>query len=176
MEDKTKETVHSSIWSNIFNTPTEKSDLEKSLQAIPMFKELNKKDLSIVSKLINNRSYIAGEYIFSQGDPGLGLYIIRNGEVTIKRFTSDNEELLLATLLKGDFFGELALIDGEKRSASAVAKTDAKIAVIFKPDLDEFVDKYPQKGIKILKGVLQIITYRLRKMDDDFLEIKNNKK
>ncbi len=176
MEDKNRDTVHSSVWSNIFNTPTEKSDLEKSLQAIPMFKELNKKDLSIVSKLINNRSYIAGECIFSQGDPGLGLYIIRTGEVTITRFTSNNEELLLATLLKGDFFGELALIDGGKRSASAIAKTDTKIAVIFKPDLDEFIDKYPLKGIKILKGVLQIITYRLRKMDDDFLSVKNNKK
>ncbi len=176
MANKNGNVVHSSVWSNIFNTPTEKSDLEKSLQAIPMFKELSKKDLSLVSKLINNRSYIAGEYIFSQGDPGLGLYIIRNGEVTIKKFTSENEGLLLATLFKGDFFGELALIDGEKRSASAIAKTDTKIAVIFKPDLDEFIEKYPQKGIKILKGVLQIITYRLRKMDDDFLSIKEQQK
>ncbi len=68
------------------------------------------------------------------------------------------------------------MIDGEKRSASAIAKTDTKIAVIFKPDLDEFIEKYPQKGIKILKGVLQIITYRLRKMDDDFLSIKEQQK
>ena len=176
MENKNGNVVHSSVWSNIFNTPTEKSDLENSLQAIPMFKELSKKDISLVTKLINSRSYIAGEQIFTQGDPGLGLYIIRNGEVTIKKFTSESEGLHLATLFKGDFFGELALIDGEKRSASAIAKTDTKIAVIFKPDLDEFIEKYPQKGIKILKGVLQIITYRLRKMDDDFLSIKEQQK
>ncbi|MHB1687789.1 MAG: cyclic nucleotide-binding domain-containing protein [Ignavibacteriaceae bacterium] len=176
MEDKNEDIVHSSFWSNIFNAPTEKSDLEKTLRAIPIFKELNKKDLSLISKLINNRSYIAGEYIFYQGDPGLGLYLIRSGEVTIKQIHSDGEGLQLATLFKGDFFGELALIDGEKRSASAIAKTDTKVAVIFKPDLDEFIEKYPQKGIKILKGVLQIITYRLRKINDDFLSIQEQQK
>jgi len=172
MEDKSEEVIHSSFWSNLFNAPTEKSDVQKSLQSIPIFKELGKKDLTMITELIHYRNYLAGEYIFYQDDPGLGLYLIREGEVTIAKINSTGTNLPLANLSKDDFFGELALIDGEKRSATAIAKTDTKIAVIFKPDLDEFVEKYPTKGIKILKGILQIVTYRLRKLNDEFL--KNN--
>ncbi len=176
MEEKNEEVIHSSFWSNLFNAPTEKSDMLKSLQAIPIFKELSKKDLSLITELIHYRNYLAGEFIFYQDDPGLGLYLIREGEVTIAQVNSSGENLPLAYLFKGDFFGELALIDGEKRSATAIAKTDAKIAVIFKPDIDEFIEKYPSKGIKILKGILQIVTYRLRKINNEFLKINHSQK
>jgi SulP family sulfate permease len=79
--------------------------------------------------------------------------------------------LRFASFGKGDFFGELALVDGGKRNASAVAKTDAKLAVIFKPDLDNFIERHPKKGIKILQGITLIITTRLRKIDEEFLNL-----
>jgi CRP/FNR family cyclic AMP-dependent transcriptional regulator len=165
------EATHSGFWANLFKSPTEKADLEKSLLAIPPFKSLGKRDLEILSNLIHNRSYIAGEYIFSQGDPGIGLYIIREGEVTVQR-TDDNTILSLATFKKGDFFGELALVDGEKRSASAIANSDVRLAVIFKPDLDEYIEKYPKKGIKILQGITHIITIRLRHLNEQYYTLQ----
>lgn len=173
MEDVNNKTVHSSFWSNIFNIPTEKTDLQISLQSIPLFKSLSKKDLSLITNIIHSRSYLAGEYIFYQGDPGIGLYVIREGEVTIKRSDENNNEVELATFTKGDFFGELAMVDGEKRSASAVAKTDVRAAVIFKPDLDEFIVKYPKKGIKILYGISHIIASRLRLINEDYFTLQS---
>ena len=125
--------------------------------------------------IIHNRSYLSGEYIFYQGDPGIGLYIVREGEVRILREDESGNELYLATFLKGDFFGELALVDGEKRSASAIAKTDVRAAVIFKPDLDEFIEKYPKKGIKILNGISHIIANRLRSLNEEYILLQNNK-
>jgi CRP-like cAMP-binding protein len=81
---------------------------------------------------------------------------------------------ILATFSKGDFFGELALVDGEKRSASAIAKTECKVSVIFKPDLDEFIEKYPRKGIKILTGISSMIALRLRKLNEDYFDLQYN--
>jgi CRP/FNR family transcriptional regulator, cyclic AMP receptor protein len=167
---------HSSFWINFFNLPSEEDDLKKSLQLIPLFKEFNKRDLSSLISIIHNRTYVSGEYIFYKGDPGLGLYIIREGQVEIKRENSSGETKLLADYKKGDFFGELALVDGEKRPASAIAKSDCKVSIIFKPDLDEFIEKYPKKGIKILVGISNIIALRLRTLNEDYFNIQYNLK
>ena len=133
-------------------------------------------NISNLTRIIHNRNYLAGEYIFYQGDPGIGLYIIREGEVSISREGNENDKISLATFSKGDFFGELALIDGETRSASAIANTDARLAVIFKPDLDEFIDKYPKKGIKILVGIAHIVTVRLRTLNEEYFNLQNESK
>ncbi len=167
--------IHSSFWANVFKTPTDKSDLEKALLSIPLFEEFSSRDIALLYSIIHNRSYIAGEYIFYQGDPGIGLYIIREGEVIIQR-NVDGDIISLATCRKDDFFGELALVDGEKRSASAIAQTDTRLAVIFKPDLDEFIEKYPKKGIKILQGISKIIAVRLRKVNEDYIDLQSKLK
>jgi CRP-like cAMP-binding protein len=130
---------------------------------------------------MHNRNYLAGECIFFEGDPGMGIYIIRTGEVIIKRKIESGEYQFLASFSKGDFFGELALVDSEKRSASAIAKTDVNLSVIFKPELDEFIERFPKKGIKILQGITEIVVTRLRKLNDEnillqyMLKIKSEK-
>ena len=164
--------VHSNFWVNFFNTPTEEADLKKSLHSIPLFKELTKRDLSALMNILHNRTFVAGEYIFYKGDPGIGLYLIREGEVEMQRENSSGEIKILAVFNKGDFFGELALVDGEKRSASAIAKSSCKVSVIFKPDLDEFIEKYPRKGIKILTGISSIIALRLRSLNEDYFNLQ----
>ena len=172
MKDKT-EVIHSSFWANLFKPSAQKLDNEATLTTYPPFTELSRKDLAILSGVIHNRQYLAGEHIFTQGDPGIGLYIIREGEVEIQYADKGGQILRFAAFSKGDFFGELALVDGGKRNASAIAKTDVKLAVIFKPDLDNFIEKYPKKGIKILQGVTLIVTTRLRKLDEDFLNLES---
>lgn len=172
--NQNKKSINSSFWTNIFNTPTEKTDLANSLSAIPLFNSLSKRDLTNLINSIHDRNYLAGEFIFYQGDPGIGLYLIREGEISIVRQSDAGEKIELATFSKGDFFGELALVDGEKRSASAIAKTDSRLAVIFKPDIDEFIIKYPKKGIKILNGIAHIIAVRLRNLNEDYFALRTN--
>ena len=169
--EEINEVVHSSFWANLFKSSAKKLDNESTLTSYPPFIELSRKDLSLLANIIHNRQYITGEHIFSQGDPGIGLYIIREGEVEITYADKRGQVLRFASFSKGDFFGELALVDGGKRNASALAKTDVKLAVIFKPDLDNFIDRYPKKGIKILQGITTIVTTRLRKLDEEFLNL-----
>lgn len=171
---KNQTNTHSSFWANLFKAPPEKSDLEEVLSSMPPFKHLNSKDYKLLLSIIHNRVYSANEYIFFQGDPGIGLYIIQEGEVIIERTINENIKLELARFTRGDFFGELALLDEDTRSASAIAVKDSRLAVIFKPDLDEFLDKYPKKGLKIMQGISQIIATRLRSLNQDFVKLYVN--
>ena len=98
--------AHSSFWVNFFNSPTEETDLKNSLKTIPLFNDLTKGDLTSLIKIIHNRTFVAGEFIFHQGDPGIGLYIIRDGDVEIERENAQKVKNVLATFSKGDFFGE----------------------------------------------------------------------
>lgn len=161
----------SSFWANLYKTPAEKSDLEHLLLAMPPFENLSSKYIKHLMQLIHNRVYEANEYVFYQGDPGIGLYIVREGSVIIKQNIDENKALELAILKRGDFFGELALLDDEVRSGSAVALAPSSIAVIFKPDLDEFIERYPKVGIKILRGISTIISTRLRRINDEYFSM-----
>ena len=122
-------------------------------------------------ELMHNRLYAENEYIFYQGDPGIGLYIIREGEVSIVRGNKENNQKELARLKKGDFFGELAMFDDEIRSASAVAVKETTVTVIFKPDLQEFIDKFPAIGVNILRGLAQIVAVRLRHLNKEYNDL-----
>jgi len=172
MENNNQVAAKSSFWANLFKTPTEKSELEEVLLSMPPFKNLNTKLIKLMMKTIHNRVYSANEYIFFQGDPGIGLYIIIKGEVVITQ-DEDGDRFDLAILGRGDFFGELALLDEEKRSASAIALKDSQVAVIFKPDLDEFVEAHPKEGIKILRGISFIVATRLRNLNQDYFALYN---
>lgn len=166
-----KEIVRSSFWANLFKAPTDKTDLVEILQDIPIFSKLSKREINSLLNLIHDRSYIAREYIFLQGDPGIGMYIIREGKVRIERKLNSSDVIPLATFKDGDFFGELALLDDERRSASAIAETDVKLAVIFKPDLDDYISRFPKKGVKILQGISHIVAVRLRQLNEEHIKL-----
>lgn len=169
--------ARNSFWANLFKAPAEKSDLDELFTFMPPFDDLSGKYIKLLMQIIHNRAYEANEYIFYQGDPGIGLYIVREGSVAITQSVDNGPSVEMARLNRGDFFGELALLDNEIRSGTAIALEQTSVVVIFKPDLDEFIERYPKAGIKILRGISTIISTRLRKLNDEYfsLYVKNIK-
>lgn len=172
MDNSSNRITKSSFWANFFKPPTENSELEEVILSMPPFKNLKAKSVKLLMKVIHNRVYAANEYVFFQNDPGIGLYIIIRGEILITQ-DEDSERFDLALLGSGDFFGELALLDEEKRSASAIALKESQLAVIFKPDLDEFTEAHQKEGIQILRGISQIVATRLRNLNQDYFALYN---
>lgn len=159
------------IWSNIFKIGKTNNDLETIIANTTIFNKLNKKSISKISEITHTRKYETGEKIFVQGDPGIGLYIVQEGIIKIyqtDKFSNDREIIEFA---KGDFFGDMALFDNEIRSATAVSHTESKLIVIFKPDLDNFIDRNPSLGINILRSISQIIVTRLRQLNIEHSEV-----
>src|SRR3954468_18456541 len=93
--------------------------LADSLRRVPILAALKEDHLEMLAKLATTRTFNPGEVIIRQGDPGAGLFVIIQGYVDVTlRDRPGNPENKLSTLGKGDFFGEMALIDGYPRSAT----------------------------------------------------------
>lgn len=160
------ELARSNLWYNFFRArEKEDNSLETLLSKVPIFSQLTDRELRSVGSIVHRRKYSANEQIFSQGDPGLGMYVIEKGEVEIV-YCDNGTEKILAVLKAGDFFGELSLLDESPRSATAVAKTDSSIIGFFKPDLINLLDRSPKAGTKILFKLGEVIGTRLRITDE----------
>ncbi|MBS1271090.1 MAG: Cyclic AMP receptor protein [Candidatus Marinimicrobia bacterium] len=150
------------LWENIFKRRTEESETVLALKGVPIFQELVKNELKEIEKLVHQRTYTKGEQIFSQEQPGLGMYIVLSGKVNIVRHDEEGNKLILASLSQGSFFGDMSLLDEAPRSATAEAAELSQIIAFFRPDLFDLLNRQPKTGIKIITGVANIIATRLR--------------
>ena len=162
------------LWKNLFSQRViREGTTEEVLSKVPAFANLAPRDLKEVAAIVHKREYRAGEPVFYQGDPGLGMYIVQEGEVSIAILGKDGNEQELAVLGDGDFFGELALLDESPRSANAICKTDCTLIGFFRPDLFELIEKENTFGIKIVLKLAEIVAERLRKTDKELSKVKS---
>jgi CRP/FNR family transcriptional regulator, cyclic AMP receptor protein len=163
----------SAIWKNIFSERSiRKGSTQELLSKVPAFANLTFRQLKEVAAIVHKREYRAGEPVFYQGDPGLGMYIIQEGSVSIALADKDGQQKEIAVLSEGDFFGELGLLDESPRSANAICKTDCLLIGFFRPDLFEMIDRKPALGIKIVLKLSEIVGERLRKTDKELSKMK----
>jgi len=165
------------IWENIvYRKKSELSDTMQVLAKVPIFADLDEKEIVEIEKIVHRRKYKKGEPIFRMGDPGLGMYIIVEGSVEIVEELDNEERKHLADLGNGSFFGDLALLDESPRSASAIAKVDCDIIGFFRPDLVDLLYRKPQQGIKILWALARIIGERLRRTNEQLTNLQREVK
>jgi CRP-like cAMP-binding protein len=124
-----------------------------SLAGIPLFGELSKTALEEISRLMVNVSFKAGETIFLEREPGDALYIVDCGSVRIWVHDRDANEVILSELKPGDFFGELAVLDGGKRSASATASVDTTLHCLRREEFQGFLAQHPQAALEVIRGI-----------------------
>src|ERR671916_192135 len=92
-----------------------------ALRSCPLFEHADESVLRSIANGLRRRRFRRNEVIFHQGDPGDSLHVVASGAVKIVLPSAEGEEAIIATLRPGDFFGELSLLDGAPRSATAVA-------------------------------------------------------
>jgi CRP/FNR family cyclic AMP-dependent transcriptional regulator len=134
----------------------------RSLAEIPLFAGLNEQELSVVSERVRQRRYKEGDTIFHRDDPGVALYVILSGKVKIHNETPDGGDLMIAVLTPGDFFGELAVIDGEERSADATTLEPTELLMLTKQDMHDIIQRHPKIGLNLLVT----LSGRLRRTTD----------
>jgi CRP-like cAMP-binding protein len=158
------------FWENIFNK-NKKSDYDNInlLEQTPLFSPLSKKEIKKVSLLIYERNYKKDEFLFKEGNPGAGMFIIKSGSIAIEIKSQSGETVLLASLASGDFVGDLALLDDSPRSASARCLINTKVIVFFRQDLFNLIDREPILGSKILKQLAIMIGERLKETNEALL-------
>lgn len=152
------------IWGNLFNRRNENQDnLKKILHNILIFQDLTDRELTHIERILYRRTYQAGEVIFREGEPGLGMYIIEQGLVDITLATGNER---LAELCDGDFFGELSLLDDSARTATATAREDCRMLCFFQPELMDLLNVSPRLGVKVLLGLSRTLGERLKRANE----------
>lgn len=146
------------MWTNLFRrqAPWKQTATDMLLET-PIFSGIPRRVVAQLVDTMHRRSYNDDEVIFRKGDPGLGMYLVISGQVSIQLDSSE-----LTGLLPGDFFGEVALLGEEQRTADAVACGDTELVGFFRPDLQEWLDQSPRQGVKVLQQLGQVIAARLR--------------
>jgi CRP-like cAMP-binding protein len=152
-----------SLWDNIFR-PKPRTSKHALLRRVPMFADLDRRELIEVEKILYRRSYEAGEVIFRQDDPGVGMYVIERGRVEV---VHDATGRRLAELGDGDFFGEIALLNETPRSARVAAIEPTTLYGLFQPELYDLFERMPRLGVKLLHSLAQMLGTRLLHADEE---------
>jgi CRP-like cAMP-binding protein len=127
----------------------------------PLFARLSPAELQKIGALFRRRRYRASEPVFREGDPGTALYIVDTGEVKILLGGPDGKEVTLSLLGPSEFFGELALLDGEPRSADAIATVPTELLVLPRDDFTRFLFEVPAVAVNMLAA----LSRRFRRTD-----------
>jgi CRP/FNR family cyclic AMP-dependent transcriptional regulator len=122
------------------------------LKTIPLFESLEDDDLKALAGKLRESKAEAGQVVFAQGDEGDAMYLIEDGAVDIV-VGSGRQEVVLTALFKQQYFGELSLLDGAPRSASAVASRDTQLLALDRDDFVEFIRKRPDAALSIMHEV-----------------------
>jgi CRP-like cAMP-binding protein len=143
--------------------------MSKSLKQQVLLEDLDSKELSRISKVIQKLYVKKGEAIFREKEDTKGLYLIHSGKVEISKVTQDGWNQTLAAFTKGHFFGELSILEKRRHEASAVAVDNTDIFLLSKADFERMEKEDPALAFKIMKKIALVMCKNLRRMNDKFL-------
>lgn len=132
------------------------------LRRVPLFSEIPPADYQRVVDVARERSYPKNSVILFEDDPGDALYVVGSGQVKVVLIGEDGREVILSVLGAGEFFGEMALIDDEPRSAHVIAMEDSMLVVLRREDFQPILASTPAIAIALLRE----LSRRLRRVDE----------
>lgn len=144
---------------NLYHSHTEKA---LSLAEIEMFQSLSAKQLEELEPLLEEHSISAGGVIFKSGDTTDSVFFIRQGIVKIMLPINSHRAHHLASFGRGDFFGDMAFVDHEQRSADAVAETDCELYSLSRSRFDELLAHDPAIGTQFYESLVRVLAHRFR--------------
>jgi CRP/FNR family cyclic AMP-dependent transcriptional regulator len=121
------------------------------LQRSPLFRGMAAATFERIAPLATQRAYRRGEVIFSQGDPGDALFAVVSGKVRISTGSAAGREIFLNIMEPGDTFGEIALLDGGPRTATATAIAAVELVSIRRGPLFEMLEREPRAALELLR-------------------------
>ncbi|HEX9281664.1 MAG TPA: DUF1003 domain-containing protein [Candidatus Udaeobacter sp.] len=133
-----------------------------TLRQVPLFESLDDEAAGELCHLLESLDCEAGAFLFRAGDQGDAMYLIERGKVRICVQATDGRQMTLAELDRGDFFGEMALLDGQRRSADALVAEDARLAVLSREHFLSFMQSTPKVALEMLTALAN----RLRRTDE----------
>ncbi len=139
-----------------------------SLKDSPLFKGMTDSEIKSLESIFTSRRIAEGKTIFIENMPGESLYLIRQGTVKISRMLAEGDEQVLIVLGPDDVFGEMAVLDGGKRSATARIAEESILYGLTRKNFDALAKKDPALGLKFALNIVRIFSSRVRNSQKDY--------
>lgn len=133
------------------------------LMGIKAFSSLEYNEYNIIGQIISPSKFKAGDIILKEGSHGNSMCFIAEGTLSVIKQKEDGNQALITTVSAGEFIGEMALVVGLVRSATIQAKTDGILLTLRRVDFEKIIEEHPKIGVKILKGILSLISVNLHR-------------
>ncbi len=144
----------------------------KDLKEEIIFSLLDDEDIEKIAPYFELNTYSTGDIVFKEGDPGDFVGLVISGKLEVKKQTEfEGKQVIIALLSRGALVGELSIFDMHKRSATVEAVEETTMLIIRNDRLEALMQEHPCTGIKILKGLLRILSLRLRKATERLTHI-----
>jgi len=128
-------------------------DIARLLARVPVFSTLAADELARVAAVAVPRRFDAGEVVFREGDSSDTCYVVRSGQARAVREHADGRSITLANFGPGDIFGELAMFDDERRSATVEVLENTEAVAILGPDMRRLLREHPDIAVKLIKAL-----------------------
>ncbi len=132
---------------------------QHTIQKVPLFSDLTEEEIQLVMQSGHRRTFPSKNIVFQEGDPGEHLLIILSGTVKILLTGKDGKEFILSVLGKGEFFGEMAILEAAPRCATVKTVEPCEFFMLGQKELNQLLIQHPGIALKFLKN----ISRRLRK-------------
>lgn len=143
------------------------------LKEVASLEGISEDALAHLAKVMQKRAYRDADSIFNENTEGGDLYLIGAGSVRLNRRAKEGEAQNLAIVKEGDFLGIMTFMVGGKHSASAVAKGDCTLYVMDRNSFDEFTEKFPADGNRILMIFIERLVDSVRGMYERYIDMVN---
>lgn len=137
----------------------------------PLFQGLDKTELAGLAGLFRELAMAEGSTVFVEQMPGESLYLVQEGTIKISKMIAEGEEKTLVVLGPEDVFGEMAVLDGAPRSATARVAESAKLLAIKKADFEKLCDTNPRLGMKLMRNIIRLFSRRIRDNNDEYRQM-----
>ncbi len=128
-------------------------DRVTALRSAAVFADLRSSHLNVVAEVMHERRFRRDEFVYFEGDPGLGLYLIRQGAVRLTRRNEHDEEVEVVELGESDIFGALSLFEDLRRVESARSMADTIVYGLFRPDLTAMSNRNPAAAANVYRAL-----------------------
>ncbi|MEW6088430.1 MAG: cyclic nucleotide-binding domain-containing protein [bacterium] len=145
----------------------------KFIKNISIFKDLDEEEIKKIAGIANEKTYPPKTVIFSEGQAGSKLFIVKQGSVRITKVIREGEKQILDVVEEGEYFGKMSFIDGGEHSATVETINETTLISIEKADFEKLAVDDPEGGFRIMKALAVVTIAILREMNDKFVELVN---
>jgi len=147
------------------HAPSYREELINMLAECSLFDHFSPNELSATAPYFRIEEIKAGDTLFREGDAGTYMGIIHSGKILVKKSDANNLNIDIALLGQNKTFGEMAVLDGERRSATCIARASGRLLVLSQDALERMTEESPKIGSRVIRAVAISLSRRLRYMD-----------